>query len=417
MPSELPHFSEGELLELSQLSFPKLSSRIARYFMDERFSDQEIDALCEDAYNFDIGIQTFSGSSVCTNERNYILELFHGPTLAFKDFAARFLARAASKLVSESNERRTILVATSGDTGGAIGSAFAGQPGFDVFILYPKKGVSRIQEAQLTTIGAKEGNVHALCVEGSFDECQDVVKAAFADEQLAREFQLMSANSINIGRIIPQSFYFLWAGLRLMAVFQGNEIVVSVPSGNLGNVTGALMARLMGAPIGRLIVGHNVNDPFVEYLKEGVYQPRDSVRTLSNAMDIGRPNNMARILAFLDDDVVSVRDVFWGASFTDDETEEHLRTIYKETGYVMCPHTTIGHLAAQKYKDCFGETGVFITAATAHPAKFADDVTRIIGEPLAMPSALSATLKTSPRRVLIEPTLSSLQGMLEASQA
>ena len=416
MPDRLPYFSAAEHAELARMSFAGLASRLAREFVDDRLSQADIDRICADAYDIDLPIRTLPAASYDVGGMDYIFELFHGPTLAFKDFAARFMARATAKLLRQSDMRRTILVATSGDTGGAVGAAFAGQPGVRVCILYPEQGVSRIQRAQLNAVGREEGNVRALAVKGSFDDCQALVKAAFADEDLAQSHGLMSANSINVGRVIPQSFYYYWASLKLKAMHPDEPLTVSVPSGNLGNLTGGLLAHRMGAPIDRFIVAHNINDPFIEYLTTSIYRPRPSVRTLSNAMDVGRPNNIARILALFDDDAGAIREVCWGASFTDAETEAHLRAIYDARRYLMCPHTAIGHAAAQAYKEKVDGRGVFLTLATAHPAKFAEEIEPVIGAPVDLPPALAAALAAQPKTTIIEPSLPALRAVLEAAR-
>ena len=416
MPDRLPYFSAVARAEMGPMPFATLAARLAREFVDGRFSSADIDSLCADAYDFALPVKALPPAPHGAYDNDYILELFHGPTLAFKDFAARFMARATARLSGQSDMRRTVLVATSGDTGGAVGAAFAGQPGVQVCILYPKDGVSRIQRAQLNTVGQEEGNVRALAVDGSFDDCQALVKAAFADEQLVQAHGLMSANSINIARVIPQSFYYFWASLKLKATHPDRPLTVSVPSGNLGNLTGGLIARAMGAPIDRFIVAHNVNDPFVEYLTNGVYRPRASVRTLSNAMDVGRPNNFARILALFGNDAEAIRDVCWGASFTDAETEAHIRAVHGATGYVMCPHTAIGHAAAQRYKEKVDGQGVFLAAATAHPGKFADVIEPIIGAPVKLPPSLAAALAVQSKITVIEPALPALRAFLETER-
>ena len=415
MPSALPRLSEPELARIAAMDFADAAAELAARFAGESFSMAELRAICRDAYDFGVPLVTLEGARfdpVMTEPAaDYILELFHGPTLAFKDFAARFMARGVSRLIGRAGGRRTVLVATSGDTGGAVGYAFRGQPGVRVVILYPEGGVSEVQERQLTTIG---GNVRALRVRGTFDDCQALVKAAFADPGLVAAHDLMSANSINVGRVVPQSFYYMWTALRLAAGHPGRDIVYAVPSGNLGNVTGALMARLIGAPIARIVVGHNRNDPFVDYLRTGVYEPRDSVPTLSNAMDIGRPNNLARILSLLGDDPARVREVFWGVSVSDEETERHLRRVHSTTGYIMCPHTTVGHLAMEAYKAAHPGAVTAVTVATAHPAKFRASVERIIREEPPMPPALARILRRTPVVTDIPPELSALRAELRA---
>jgi threonine synthase len=342
----------------------------------------------------------------------YILELFHGPTLAFKDFAARFMGRAASHLIKASGEKRTILVATSGDTGGAIGDAFLYQEGINVFILFPKGGVSKVQEQQLCTMGSANSNIRAISVDGTFDDCQTLVKEAFADKALTAEHSLMSANSINVGRVIPQSFYYFWTSLQIKAAHPGVPIVYSIPCGNLGNLTGGLIAKKIGAPIARFVIGNNANDPFVDYLESGEYIPRPSVPTLSNAMDIGRPNNFPRILDLFDGNYDAITDVCWGASFSDQETERHMRRVYNETGYVMCPHTAVGHLAMTEFSKDVDLDFIKVTVGTAHPAKFADSVERIIREDIPLPKPLAKAMRKPKRVHVMPPSLGALADYL-----
>ena len=412
MPSRLPRYGPDEMAKLAAMDFADCAAELAHAFAGDSFDRDELRDLCRDAYDFPVPMVTLSGGTfdaVMTEMADsYVLELFHGPTLAFKDFAARFMARGVSRLLSRNGQTRTILVATSGDTGGAIGYAFLDQPGVNVVILYPEGGVSEVQEQQLTTIGRRDSNVRALRVNGTFDDCQAMVKAAFADDDLRERYKLMSANSINVGRVVPQSFYYFWTSLRLAAGHPGRPVVYSVPSGNLGNVTGGLMARLMGAPIARFVVGHNVNDPFVDYLQSGTYRPRDSVPTLSNAMDIGRPNNLPRILSLFDNDHAKVAEACWGSTVTDEDTERHMRRIHSTTGYVLCPHTAVGHLALQRYREQTQDDITAVTVGTAHPAKFRGDVERIIREDVILPPALASIMRKSPRVRDIAPSLDAL---------
>ena len=361
--------------------------------------------------------------SRCLNSPERVVEKTHKRVMQAVEalgytpnFAARFMGRAASHIMSASGGRRTILVATSGDTGGAIGDAFLGQDGINVFILYPKGGVSKVQEQQLTTLsglGGKRGrNIHAIRVDGTFDDCQTLVKAAFADQALSARHDLMSANSINVGRVIPQSFYYFWSSLQIKAAHPGKKIVYSIPSGNLGNLTGGLIARKMGAPIDRFVVGHNVNDPFVDYLETGEYTPRPSQPTLSNAMDIGRPNNFPRIVDLFGGDFDALSGVCWGASFDDEETERYMRRFHAQTGYVMCPHTTVGKLAMDAFAADVDDDFIKVTVATAHPAKFADSVERILREDVPLPEALAKTFRKTPRMHTMTPELSSLADYL-----
>ena len=298
------------------------------------------------------------------------------------------------------------------DTGGAIGDAFLDQDGIKVFILFPKGGVSKVQEQQLTTMGNAKSNVKAISVDGTFDDCQQLVKQAFGDKSLTEKHKLMSANSINVGRVIPQSFYYFWTSLQAKAAYPNRPIVYSIPSGNLGNLTGGLIAKKMGAPIDRFVVGNNENNPFVDYLSSGEYRPRPSVPTLSNAMDIGRPNNFPRILSLFDNVYEDILDVCWGASFTDAQTERHIRRIYNETGYVMCPHTAVGHLAMEAFATDIDHSVTKITVGTAHPAKFADSVERILHTEIPLPAPLEKAMKKKQRVHVMGPTLADLSDYL-----
>ncbi len=417
MPNAIPSFTPAQTAVLGAKSFADCAAHLSRYFVDKRFSDADMVRICRDAYNFPVPMRTLGGITLdpATPEpaSEYILELFHGPTLAFKDFAARFMGRAASHIMNEVGGRKTILVATSGDTGGAIGDAFLGQPGINVVILFPKGGVSIVQEQQLCTIGEGRGNVRAIAIEGTFDDCQHLVKSAFADQKLSQKHNLMSANSINVGRVIPQSFYYFWTSLQIKAAHPGIPIVYSIPSGNLGNLTGGLIAKKMGAPIDRFIVGNNANDPFIEYLATGEYRPRPSVPTLSNAMDIGRPNNFPRILDLFNKNYESIQKICWGASFSDEDTERHMRRIHAATGYVMCPHTAVGHMAMQEFARDISRDFIKVTVATAHPAKFADSVERILSEDIPMPKQLKAAMSHTKVVFNMKPTLDALVDYLE----
>ena len=416
MPDSLPRFSDDELAKLGAMSFADCAAKLARYFVDDSFSDADLRALCRDAYDFEMPLRAINGkvmdAAMPEAESAYFLELFHGPTLAFKDFAARFMGRAASHIMARNQERRTILVATSGDTGGAIGDAFLDQDGITVFILYPQGGVSKVQEQQLTTLGRRGCNIRAIAVDGTFDDCQSLVKQAFGTRGMSKKYDLMSANSINVGRVIPQSFYYLWSSLQIRAAHPGLPIVYSIPSGNLGNLTGGLIARKMGAPIERFVIGNNANDPFVDYLETGDYTPRDSVPTLSNAMDIGRPNNFPRIIDLFGGDFGALTGVCWGASFSDIETERHMRRIHVATGYTMCPHTAVGHLAMQAYSENRHDPFIQVCVATAHPAKFAGSVERILHEDVPLPPVLASAMRRKPRVHIMPPTLEALDEYL-----
>ncbi len=418
MPHSIPRYSPEECASLGAMSFADCAAKLAVKFTDDKFSEDDLSAICRDAYDFPVPIKTADGYELdsATPEisgNEFFLELFHGPTLAFKDFAARFMGRAAGHIMKSKGDKRTILVATSGDTGGAIGDAFLNQDGIQVFILFPKDGVSSVQKQQLTTIGGGRANVHAMAVDGSFDDCQALVKSAFSDQAFSKKHNLMSANSINVGRVIPQSFYYFWTSLQIKAALGDKPLVYSIPSGNLGNLTGGLIARQMGAPIDRFVIGNNANDPFVEYLISGEYKPRPSVPTLSNAMDIGRPNNFPRIDKLFKGSHPAAQQVCWGASFTDIETERHMRRIHADTGYIMCPHTAVGNLAMKAFSEGVDLDFVKVTVATAHPAKFADSVERILHTKLDVPKPLKSAQLLQPVMTIIPPSLDAVKEFVE----
>ncbi len=417
MPDKIPTYSSKGTARLGAMSFADCAAELSQHFTGDEFTTSDLKNICRDAYDFPVPMETLSGEhldpALPTDAEDFVLELFHGPTLAFKDFAARFMGRAASHIMGKTEQRRTILVATSGDTGGAIGDAFLNQDGIKVFILFPKGGVSKVQEQQLTTMGTANSNVKAIAVDGTFDDCQQLVKQAFGNSGLTEKHDLMSANSINVGRVIPQSFYYFWTSIQAKAAYPHRPLVYSIPSGNLGNLTGGLIAKQMGAPIDRFVIGNNTNDPFVDYLNTGTYTPRPSVPTLSNAMDIGRPNNFPRILALHDDDYDAVKKVCWGASFRDEETERHIRKIHTETGYIMCPHTAVGHLAMEKFAADIAEPFTRITVGTAHPSKFADSVERILHTDIPLPEPLAKAMRKKKRMHVMEPTLDALSDYLE----
>ena len=416
MPSVIPSFSESELINLAAMNFSDCAAYLSEYFVCNQLNNKTLNKICHDAYNFKLPIKTTLGDeqnpNVTSSSQDYILELFHGPTLAFKDFAARFMARCTSELLSKSMKKKTILVATSGDTGGAIGDAFLNQKNINVIILFPKNGVSKVQEQQLCTIGDSYSNIQAVKVNGTFDDCQKLVKDAFSNKSMSKKFSLMSANSINVGRVIPQSFYYLWSSLQVKATNPSLPIVYSIPSGNLGNLTGGLLAKKMGAPIDRFIVGNNANDPFVRYLKSGNYNPLPSTPTLSNAMDIGRPNNFPRILELYSNNYENITEVCKGFSFSDRDTEIHIKKIFNETGYLMCPHTAIGHLAMIEYRNKNRADFIGVTVATAHPSKFTENVDRIIGHETEMPDALKSIFQKKKIYNTISPDITELEAIL-----
>ena len=335
----------------------------------------------------------------------YSLELWHGPTCAFKDVGARFLARCLSYFIQDQKEKVTILVATSGDTGSAVANGFYNVDGIDVVILYPKGKVSKIQEQQLTTIG---GNVSALEIDGTFDDCQAMVKAAFNDKELNDTMKLSSANSINVARFLPQAFYFIAAYEQLKN--KNKDVVFSVPSGNFGNLTAGMFAQKAGLPVAKFIAGTNANDIVPKYLATGIYEAKPSVSTISNAMDIGDPSNFARILELHDGDWDAVKNTLVGHAYSDDETRTSMKDVIDRTGYLTEPHGTIAYMALKEYQknhDCQG-----IILETAHPAKFHDVVEPVIGQKVDIPERLQEYMEREKDALLIDNQFDSLKSYL-----
>ena len=414
VPKEIPQIVEAQnLVPLQETSFPELAFIITKAFVDGEIPDEDLKAICEDAYDFPIPL-------IELEENHAILELFHGPTAAFKDFAARFMARCASYFLKKSNEAKTILVATSGDTGGAVGNGFLGLENVQVYILYPKGGVSPIQEKQLTTMGQ---NVQALEIDGTFDDCQRLVKEAFLDPKLNKALNLMSANSINIGRVIPQSFYYAWTSLQLQKSLIAKsrklkaQIIFSVPSGNFGNITGGLWAQAMGFPIYKFIAANNANHPFYDFWKTGNFTPLPSVPTISNAMDIGHPNNYYRINYLFHENIQDVREKMWAAYFDDEQTKKKIKETFEKYKYIACPHTAVALLGTESFQNEArsskpDQRNYYVTISTAHPAKFPEVVEEIIGEKIEIPPNLLEAFQKEKDAILIPPALKALQDYL-----
>jgi len=331
----------------------------------------------------------------------HVLELFHGPTHAFKDVGARFMARLMAAILP-SDTVRTVLVATSGDTGGAVAAAFHGVPGFRVAVLFPRDGISARQRRQMTTLG---GNVTAFAVEGTFDDCQRLAKAAFLDRDARERFALTSANSINVGRLLPQSFYYAAAAIELG--WDERPARFHVPSGNLGNLCAGLLAHRCGMPAAGFVAATNANDGFVRFLATGLHEPRASVPTASNAMDVGDPSNLERIRWLYDGGTDALRADVRGEAVTDSETERRIADVFARTGYVLDPHTAVAYEAAARGPAPSAEEPSVILA-TAHPAKFPDIVERATGEEVALPAGLAAALTRPETLVPLEPRLEAL---------
>ena len=358
MPNTLPVLGADFWSSYRGLSFQEIGFAVANAFFGVDVPEENLRAIVDGTLAFDAPVVTLAPG-------DHILELFHGPTLAFKDFGARFMARLMAHLTRGEDRELTVLVATSGDTGGAVASAFHNVPGTRVIILYPKGKVSGLQEKQLTALG---GNITALEIEGTFDDCQALVKKAFLEREVAERMNLTSANSINLSRLVPQSFYYIHSARQLA---EGVKPVFVVPSGNFGNLTAGLLAKQLGLPVGHFIAATNRNDVVPTYLETGTYTPRPSVATISNAMDVGAPSNFVRMSALFGNSRDSMKSAISGMSFSDEETRAAIREVKALHGYEVCPHTAVGWLAAKQWHATHTGSST-ITLATAHPAKFPD---------------------------------------------
>ncbi len=379
MPDSIPVLPASFFDEIEHLTFQEIGYAVAKAFLKDEVPDDEIKRIVNHTIDFDAPL-------VEVEKGHYSLELFHGPTMAFKDFGARFMSQLLRYFAKDEKKKITILAATSGDTGSAVANGFLGVEGIQVIILYPSGKVSEIQEKQFTTLGQ---NIMALEVEGTFDDCQRLVKAAFSDAELCEQHFLTSANSINIARLIPQSFYYFYAYAQLKKL--GKPFVFSVPSGNFGNLTAGVIASKMGLPIQHFVASTNANDVVPAYLHKGFFEPRQSVQTISNAMDVGNPSNFARLLDLFDGEYERMRERITGYSFTDAETAEGMKKVYASTGYLLDPHGAIGYLGLRKYLEANEVTGVFLE--TAHPAKFKEVVESVVEEKIIIPETLQAFMK------------------------
>lgn len=364
---------------------------LAPFFSGDPLED-DIAELSRSAFNFPVPLHWF-------NRKHALLELFHGPTAAFKDFGARFLAAAMEKILERKNQEAMILVATSGDTGGAVASAFHRRERVRVKVLFPLGGVSERQQKQLTCWG---DNIDSYAVRGNFDDCQRIVKEAFMDEALNSRWGLTSANSINLGRLLPQMIYYIYASVQYRKI-AGTDPVCIIPSGNVGNSVGAYWAKAMGAPISEIILGVNSNRTIPDFLDSGVYQARKSKKTLANAMDVGDPSNMER-LRMLFPDIESMRRNVSAYSVDDEEIRETIRRVFTEEQYIMCPHTAVG----ERVRSLYAADQPVITVSTAHPAKFDTIVEPVIGEKVPVPHQLEVLLHAESRFQTIEPSLEEL---------
>lgn len=388
MPEQIRQLPNEFFDNIQDMSFQELSYRVADAFFGEDVDAESLKRIVYDTLSFDCPVERVT-------DNIYSLELFHGPTLAFKDVGARFMARLLQYFIKKEGETKevNVLVATSGDTGSAVANGFLGVEGIHVYVLYPKGKVSPIQECQFTTLGK---NITAIEVDGVFDDCQALVKSAFMDEELNNHMKLTSANSINVARFLPQSFYYFNAYARMKALGLADNLVMCVPSGNFGNICSALFGRKMGLPVKRFIAANNANDIFYNYLQTGKYEPKASIQTLANAMDVGDPSNFARIYDLHNGSHEAITEYISGATYKDEQIRATMQQCYNETGYTLDPHGACGYQALKDLlKD--GEVGVF--CETAHPAKFKEKVDEIIGIDVEIPERLADFMKGTKQSV------------------
>ena len=388
MPERIKPLPADFFDNIDKMSFQEIAYTVADAFFGEDVDAASLKQIVYDTLAFDC-------PCVKVTDSIYSLELFHGPTLAFKDVGARFMARLLQYFLKKEGEgaQVNVLVATSGDTGSAVANGFLGVDGIHVYVLYPKGKVSPIQECQFTTIGQ---NITAVEVDGVFDDCQALVKNAFMDADLNRHMKLTSANSINVARFLPQAFYYFYAYAQMKKLGKADELVICVPSGNFGNICSALFGKRMGLPVKRFIAANNANDIFFKYLQTGKYEPKPSVQTIANAMDVGDPSNFARIYDLYGKSHAAICADISGATYSDSQIADTIREVKEQTGYVCDPHGACGYRALNEGLKA-GETGVFLE--TAHPAKFKDTVDRILSADIAIPAKLQAFMKGEKKSV------------------
>jgi len=381
MPDSIKQLPQSFFETIETQSFQEIAYTVADAFFGEDVEAEALKKIVYETLNFDVPL-------VQVTDNIYSLELYHGPTLAFKDVGGRFMSRLLGYFIQKQSKTRVnVLVATSGDTGSAVANGFLGVEGIHVYVLYPKGLVSPIQECQFTTLGQ---NITALEVDGTFDDCQALVKSAFMDADLNAKLKLTSANSINVARFLPQSFYYFYAYAQLKKLNKAHDVVMCVPSGNFGNITAGLFAKKMGLPVKRFIAANNRNDIFLQYLRTGLYTPRPSVSTIANAMDVGDPSNFARVLDLYNDSHAAISAEISGVSYNDEQIATALKTCKQETGYLLDPHGACGY---QALKDGLNPAEIGVFMETAHPAKFLDTVENITGEKVEIPLKLQEFMK------------------------
>jgi threonine synthase len=403
-PENIPQLPVDFFKELRNLSKAEIGFRVIRPYVGDTIPEDVLYNLVEETVNFDFPLVKITDSI-------YTLELFHGPTLAFKDVGARFMSRCLGQFSKQRSEKITVLVATSGDTGGAVADGFYNVEGVEVVILYPSGKVSSVQEQQLTTLGK---NIRALEVKGNFDDCQSMVKRAFADEELNKKLFLTSANSINVARWLPQQFYYFYAAQQ----WENTAPIISVPSGNFGNICAGLMAYRSGLPVKHFVAACNANDVIPKYFDSRKMEPTAAIATISNAMDVGNPSNFVRILEIFNQEFGDLKDVMSSYSFTDEQTREEMLSVHKEFGYTLDPHGAVGLLGLKKYisesgngfSDSGAVAGYFLE--TAHPVKFYDVVEPVLGEKVEVPESIRGILELKKKSTVMEAEYEALREML-----
>ncbi len=398
-PESIPQLPKDFISSLDTLSKEEIAFTVMKPYVGDTISDADLLRIVSETVNFPFPL-------VPITENISTLELFHGPTLAFKDVGARFMSRCLGHFMKNKDKEITVLVATSGDTGGAVANGFYGVEGVNVVILYPSGKVSLTQEVQLTTLG---NNITAIEVDGSFDDCQKMVKNAFMDEALKKTLFLTSANSINVARWLPQQLYYFFAYQQWKE--KNESPVVCVPSGNFGNICAGLLAYCSGLPVKHFVAACNANNTIPQFLQSGVYKAKASVPTLSNAMDVGDPSNFVRIMELFHHQLPSLKDMMTGYSITDEETKAAIKEVYTKYNYVLDPHGAVGYVALQRYLDSNkGEKGFFLE--TAHPVKFYDAIEPVIEQKIAIPESIAVLLKQQKRSIRMKPDDAELKSLL-----
>src|SRR6186997_2654680 len=404
-PESIPQVEKDLIDNIEDVSNEEIAFRVIKPYVGDEIKEDDLFKIVSETINFPIPL-------IKVSDNIFSLELFHGPTLAFKDVGARFMSRCLGYFVKDENKKITVLVATSGDTGGAVANGFYNVEGVDVVILYPSGKVSNIQELQLTTLGK---NVSALEVDGRFDDCQLMVKQAFADQELRKKMFLTSANSINVARWLPQQFYYFFAYQQWKKEQPNNAPIVSVPSGNFGNICAGMLANASGLPLKHFIAACNTNDIIPSYMQNGNYLPNHAVSTLSNAMDVGNPSNFVRVLEIFEQEFEMLKGKLSSYSISDEETKQTIAKVYEKYDYILDPHGAVGYLALAKYlQEHKDDKGFFLE--TAHPVKFPDAVESIIGNKIEVPKSVNYLLNKEKLSVKISTDYQQLKDYLLADR-